>query len=49
MNDSIITAAVVPDKYALTEEGSLDISEDCVEYYDCSVGSNWEMIHGAIE
>ncbi len=36
------------DKFALTEEDSLGISEDCVEYYDCCLGSNLEMIHGAI-
>ncbi len=39
--------ALPNDKYALTEEDSRGISEDCVEYYDCSVGSNWEMLHGA--
>jgi len=36
------------DEYALTEEDSLGILERCVEYYDCNVGINWEVIqiHG---
>ncbi len=70
MNDSIITATVVPDEqrvqhtaelfgvhfpmrlepfvFSMAEEDSLGISEHCVEYYDCSVGSNWEMMNGGI-
>ncbi len=34
-------------EFSMAEEDSRGISEDCVEYYDCSVGSNWEMLHGA--